>query len=79
MSKKEALRVQRQNTVINATARQQEMECIQALYIVEDRVKKKHGVMLAHYKTISLSKIVSHLQKLFPDAEYAEVLPYSSK
>ena len=74
MSKKSDLRKQRTGTVINATSKEQEKECIKALIQVAEKVEKKFGVQLEHNKTVYLSGIIEHLREHFPSVEFADVL-----
>lgn len=71
MANKERLRESRANTVINATAKQQETELINALYEVfeylEDRFAKR--ITLSHKKQWLLRDIINELRPYFPDTD----------
>lgn len=71
MANKERLRELRTDTIINATAKQQESELIKALYkVVEylnDRFAKR--IILTHEKQWYLKDIISELRPYFPDTD----------
>ena len=71
MANKERLREARTDTVINATAKQQESELIQALYKVveylENRFEKR--ITLIHKKQWGLKDIINELKPDFPDID----------
>jgi type II restriction enzyme len=71
MANKERLRELRADTIINATAKQQESELIQALYKVveylEDRFSKR--ITLVHKKQWLLKDIINELRPYFSDTD----------
>ena len=71
MANKERLRESRTNTIINATAKQQESELIKALQKVveylEDRFAKR--ITLIHKKQWFLRDIINELRPYFPDTD----------
>ena len=71
MANKNRLRELRADTIINATAKQQETELIKALYkVVEyltDRFTKR--ITLTHAKQWYLKDIINELRPYFPDAD----------
>lgn len=71
MANKERLRELRADTIINATAKQQESELIKALYKVveylEDRFAKR--ITLSHKKQWLLRDIINELRPYFPDID----------
>ena len=71
MVNKERLRELRADTVINATAKQQESELIQALYMVVEYLEDRFGerITLTHKKQWGLKDIVNELRPDFPDID----------
>jgi type II restriction enzyme len=71
MANKERLRELRTDTVINATARQQESELIKALYMVVEYLEDRFGgrITLTHKKQWGLKDIINELRPDFPDTD----------
>ena len=71
MANKERLRELRADTIINATAKQQETELIKALYKVVEYLENKFTkrITLTHEKQWFLKDIVSELRMFFPDID----------
>ena len=71
MANKERLRELRADTVINATAKQQESELIQALYMVVEYLEDRFGqrITLTHKKQWGLKDIINELRPDFPDID----------
>ena len=71
MANKERLRESRANTIINATAKQQESELIKALHKVfeylEDKFAKR--ITLTYQKQWLLKDIINELKPYFPDTD----------
>jgi type II restriction enzyme len=72
MARKHQLRAQRTGTVINVTSKKQESEIIQALFQVEQALRKEYGqhLPLKHERTWSLYSIVEELQQSYPDVDF---------
>ncbi len=72
MARKADLRKQRAGTVINVTSKKQESEIIQALFQVEQRLRKEYGakLLLNHESTWSLHKIVDELKESYPEVDF---------
>ena len=72
MARKHQLRLQRAGTVINVTSKKQESEIIQALFFVEERLRKEYGkhLILNHASTWSLHKIVDELHRTYPEVDF---------
>lgn len=71
MARKAALRVQRENTVINKISSVQE----KSLYLALNRVKlalqdEFPGIVLQHEKDWKVSNVVSRLRESFPDVDF---------
>lgn len=71
MANKNRLRELRTDTVINATAKQQETELIKALYEVVEYLRDKFakGITLIHEKQWYLQDIINELKPYFPDTD----------
>ena len=71
MANKERLRESRANTVINATAKQQETELIKALYKVVEYLTDKFAerIALTRAKQWYLKDIINELRPYFPDTD----------
>ena len=71
MANKNQLRESRTDTVINATAKQQETELIKALYMVVEYLQNRFGgrITLTHKKQWGLKDIVNELRPDFPDTD----------
>ena len=71
MANKNRLRELRTDTVINATAKQQESELIQALYMVVEYLEDRFGerITLTHKKQWGLKDIINELRPDFPDID----------
>lgn len=69
MARKDQLRKQRAETIINTTSKRQESSIIQALHLVVDKISYKFGssVSLVHENQWYLSDIVKDLNRTFPD------------
>lgn len=80
MARKDQLRKQRTNTVINATSKRQESAIIRALQRVVDEISQKFGarISLVHENQWYLSDIVTELQHTFPDMDFYYHLDRSS-
>ena len=78
MSKKEELRVQRINTVINKTSKKQENDLLNALNELVQKIDEEFSVRLFHEGRILLSEITNKLKELFPEEEIAKPFPTSS-
>lgn len=71
MARKEDLRVQRANTVINTRSKGQERALDRALRSVETRLRKKfRGIKLHHAREWKLKDVVSRLQDSFPAVDF---------
>ena len=72
MARKADLRKQRTGTVINVTSKKQESEIIQALFLVEQRLRKEYGekLILKHESTWSLYSIVEELKQSYPEVDF---------
>ena len=70
MSKSDDLRRQRENTVINATSKEQGKSVIKALTLVEARLKVEFKISLDHKKEWKLKAVVEKLRKHFPDVGF---------
>ena len=71
MANKNRLRELRTDTVINATAKQQESELIKALYEVVEYLRDKFAkrITLIHEKQWYLQDIINELKPYFPDTD----------
>ena len=71
MANKNRLRELRADTVINATAKQQESELIKALYEVVEYLRDKFAkrITLIHEKQWYLQDIINELKPYFPDTD----------
>ena len=71
MANKERLRELRADTVINATAKQQESELIKALYEVVEYLRNRFAkrITLTHEKQWYLKDIINELRPYFPDTD----------
>jgi hypothetical protein len=70
MSRSEALRRQREGTIINTTSKQQESLVILALRAVVKRLTAEFGVVLHHEKRWKLTEVVRKLREHFPDVPF---------
>jgi type II restriction enzyme len=72
MSRKDDLRRQREGTVINLTALQQESDLGRALRRVEKKIQANFNVSLHHEKTWKLAELVEALEGQFPDVQFSK-------
>ena len=72
MARKDQLRQQRTNTIINVTSRKQESYVIRALNDVVEALDVKYGssVALRHKSTWKLCDIVEDLESQFPEVDF---------
>ena len=72
MARKNQLRQQRTNTVINATSKQQEAAIIQALQRVVDHISQRFGarISLVHQKQWLLRDIAAELRNTYPKTSF---------
>lgn len=70
MSNKHRLRKQRYKTVINATSKGQEKDIIQALRLVEGRLKVSYGFSFSHTWDWKLSDVIARLKRHFTDVDF---------
>ena len=70
MAGRKHLRVVRTGTVINTTSKGQEKQVIQALRIVEARLKERHPVRLDFIERWYLNEIVAGLRLQFPQVDF---------
>lgn len=71
MARKEDLRVQRTNTVINTKSKRQEKALDRALMRVESAIRAEFdGVKLYHETQWMLSDVVESLRRSFPDVDF---------
>ena len=56
--------------MINATSKQQELEVIKALLLVEEEIKNRHDVRLHHRKRWMLTHIVDELNDYFQNVDF---------
>ena len=78
MSKKEELRAQRINTIINGVSKYQEKDVNIALETVKSYIKEEFNVILKHDKTIRLMDIISKLKLLYNDVHFTETFESSN-
>lgn len=78
MSKKEELRAQRINTIINGVSKYQEKDVNIALEAVKSYIKEEFNVILKHDKTIRLMDIISKLKLLYNDVHFTETFESSN-
>ena len=70
MATSEHLRALRARTVINVTSKGQEKEIIQALRIVEMKIKKRYNVALDFKRQWLVAEIVARLRASFPTVDF---------
>ena len=70
MATSEHLRALRAQTVINATSKDQEKEIVQALRIVEKKIKKKYNIALDFTGQWFIKEIVAKLRASFPTVDF---------
>ena len=72
MARKDQLREQRTNTVINVTSKKQESDIIQALERVVVHIQQKFGtrISLVHEKQWHLRDITADLRRIYPDVDF---------
>ena len=71
MAKKDDLRVQRANTVINVRSKGQEKAMVRALLTVVDGLERKFsGIQRRHVTEWKLKDVVKNLQKNFPQVDF---------
>ena len=71
MSKKEDLRKQRENTIINEISSQQEKELDLAITMVQNALMKEFkGISLRIEKQWFLKDVIEDLKKAFPNIEF---------
>ena len=72
MARKDQLRKQRTNTIINTTSKKQESAIIRALQRVVDEISQKFGtqISLVHENQWYLGDIVTELRHTFPDVDF---------
>jgi len=71
MAKKDDLRIQRANTVINSRSKSQEKAMVRALVTVVEMLNAKFaGIELHHVTEWKLKDVVSNLRKSFPQVDF---------
>lgn len=71
MSNKDELRLQRNNTIINATSKRQEKALDKAVRDISVKLQEKFsGIRLQHVKQWRIKEIVERLRKTYPDIDF---------
>lgn len=70
MSKKDELRIQRENTVINEISKKQEQGLGNSLNILQKTLQSKYGVKIVHESQWLLKDIINELRKHYPEVDF---------
>ncbi len=73
MSRKEQLRVQRNETIINTKSKREDKLCYNVVMRVKQALEQEFSVELTWAKKVKLVDVVNKLKKLYPNVDFANV------